>query len=69
MSSKPRSAAEIENSWKSDARWKGITRHYSAGDVVRLRGTRARSSTRSRAWAPNACGGSSRMARCGRSGR
>jgi isocitrate lyase len=38
MSSKPRSANEIEHSWKSDARWKGITRHYSAADVVRLAG-------------------------------
>jgi isocitrate lyase len=38
MSSKPRSANEIELSWKSDARWKGITRHYSAEDVVRLAG-------------------------------
>ena len=38
MSCKPRSANEIELTWKSDARWKGITRHYSAEDVVRLSG-------------------------------
>ncbi len=34
-----RSAAEIQASWKNDARWKGIERPYSAEDVVRLRGT------------------------------
>src|SRR5271165_1099419 len=33
------SAAELTKSWKSDPRWKGITRPYSAEDVVRLRGT------------------------------
>jgi isocitrate lyase len=32
-------AAELERSWKSDPRWKGITRPYTAEDVVRLRGT------------------------------
>ncbi|MGH7741569.1 MAG: isocitrate lyase [Candidatus Eiseniibacteriota bacterium] len=38
MPSQPRTAAEIEQSWKTDPRWKGITRHYSAADVVRLSG-------------------------------
>jgi isocitrate lyase len=38
MSPQPRSAAETENSWKSDARWKGVTRHYGAADVMRLAG-------------------------------
>src|SRR5271167_2511295 len=33
------SAAELERSWKSDPRWKGITRPYTAEYVVRLRGT------------------------------
>src|SRR5271167_1602529 len=33
------SAAELAKSWKSDPRWKGVTRPYSAEDVVRLRGT------------------------------
>jgi isocitrate lyase len=32
-------AAELTQSWKTDPRWKGITRPYSADDVVRLRGT------------------------------
>ncbi len=34
-----RSAAEIQSSWESDARWKGIDRRYSAEDVIRLRGS------------------------------
>ncbi len=33
------SAAELDKSWKSDPRWNGITRPYTAEDVVRLRGT------------------------------
>jgi len=35
----PNAAEEIAASWKTDARWKGITRPYAAKDVVRLRGT------------------------------
>ena len=34
-----RSALEIENAWTQEPRWKGISRHYSAEDVARLRGT------------------------------
>src|SRR5215467_11353418 len=30
---------ELAQSWKYDTRWEGITRPYSAEDVVRLRGT------------------------------
>jgi isocitrate lyase len=33
------SAAAIAKSWKSDPRWRGITRPYKPEDVVRLRGT------------------------------
>jgi isocitrate lyase len=33
------SAEELQKSWDSDPRWKGVTRPYSAEDVVRLRGT------------------------------
>jgi isocitrate lyase len=29
----------LEESWTSDARWKGVTRPYSAADVIRLRGS------------------------------
>ena len=31
-------AAELETSWKTDARWAGVTRDYSAEDVIELRG-------------------------------
>ncbi|MEQ1833521.1 MAG: isocitrate lyase [Candidatus Eisenbacteria bacterium] len=37
--SHPRSAAELKASWDDDARWQGITRRYTAADVVRVRGT------------------------------
>ena len=36
---KPRSAAEIKQGWTADARWQGLTRRYTADDVVRVRGT------------------------------
>ena len=39
MITKPSSAAEITQHWTSDARWHGLTRRYTADDVVRLRGT------------------------------
>ena len=32
-------ATELEANWKGNMRWKGVTRPYSATDVVRLRGT------------------------------
>ena len=32
-------AAQLENEWKTDARWNGIQREYSAEDVIALRGT------------------------------
>ena len=35
----PRTAAQIEQSWADDPRWRGVSRRYTAGDVVRLRGT------------------------------
>src|SRR5690554_6639176 len=33
------SAAELETQWKTDARWSGVTRDYSAEDVIALRGS------------------------------
>ncbi len=33
------SAEELQKSWDSDPRWKGVVRPYSAEEVVRLRGT------------------------------
>ena len=36
---KPRSATEMKQGWAKDARWQGVTRRYTADEVVRLRGT------------------------------
>ncbi|MBB6281690.1 isocitrate lyase [Geobacillus subterraneus] len=30
---------QLEESWKNEERWKGVTRPYSAGDVIKLRGS------------------------------
>ncbi|MBU1589219.1 MAG: isocitrate lyase, partial [Actinobacteria bacterium] len=32
-------AAQLENEWKTDSRWNGIQREYSAEDVIALRGS------------------------------
>src|ERR1051325_2734125 len=32
-------ARDLEKMWSTNARWKGITRPYKAGDVARLRGS------------------------------
>src|SRR5438105_9816630 len=32
-------AQSLENDWRSDPRWQGVTRPYSAEKVLRLRGT------------------------------
>src|SRR5438128_1538119 len=32
-------ALQLVREWETDRRWKGITRSYSAADVVRLRGS------------------------------
>jgi len=37
--SKLPTAEQIQHDWDHNPRWEGITRHYSAEDVVRLRGT------------------------------
>ena len=34
-----RQAEALEREWETDARWKGVERHYSAEDVIRLRGS------------------------------
>src|SRR5438094_1946087 len=39
LKGKARAAMELEDSWKGNLRWKGITRLYNAEDVVRLRGS------------------------------
>ncbi len=37
--SNPRAESQIEHSWKSEPRWRGIERRYTAADVARLRGS------------------------------
>ena len=32
-------AQELQKSWENDARWNGVTRPYSAEDVIKLRGS------------------------------
>src|ERR1041384_1879470 len=32
-------AKELDEHWKKDKRWQGVTRPYAAADVVRLRGS------------------------------
>lgn len=39
MSAIEQQAKELENDWASNPRWAGVTRPYSATDVVRLRGS------------------------------
>ncbi|MCK5363504.1 MAG: isocitrate lyase, partial [Gammaproteobacteria bacterium] len=39
MDGKRETILELDKSWKTDARWKGIDRPYSAADVCRLRGS------------------------------
>ncbi|MFM6988603.1 MAG: isocitrate lyase, partial [Arenimonas sp.] len=39
MNTQTLSAAQLEQHWQTDARWAGITRGYTAAEVVRLRGT------------------------------
>ena len=39
MSTRMQTAEQITQAWTTDPRWAGITRNYSAEDVVRLRGT------------------------------
>ncbi|WP_166876515.1 isocitrate lyase [Salinibacterium sp. ZJ450] len=46
-------AAELETQWKTDARWSGITRNYSAEDVIALRGSVREDRTLARRGAEN----------------
>ena len=39
MTSKLATAEQLRLDWSNNTRWAGITRPYSAEDVVRLRGT------------------------------
>jgi isocitrate lyase len=46
-------AAELETQWKTDARWSGIVRDYSAEDVIALRGSVREDRTLARRGAEN----------------
>jgi len=46
-------AAELETAWKTDARWNGIERSYSADDVIALRGSVREERTLARRGAEN----------------
>ena len=39
MNTQTLNTEQLEQHWQTDARWNGITRGYSADEVVRLRGT------------------------------
>ena len=39
MATRAQQAAALQHDWDSNPRWKGITRSYTADDVVRLRGS------------------------------
>jgi isocitrate lyase len=39
MKSRQEAIAEIQKDWDTNPRWKGVTRNYTAEDVVRLRGS------------------------------
>ncbi|MGJ8721778.1 MAG: isocitrate lyase, partial [Salinibacterium amurskyense] len=46
-------AAELETEWKTDARWNGIEREFSAEDVIALRGSVREDHTLARRGAEN----------------
>lgn len=46
-------AADLERQWKTDSRWNGIRREYSADDVIALRGTVREERTLARRGAEN----------------
>ena len=35
----PKTAAEIQQDWDTNPRWKGVTRNYTAEQVAKLQGT------------------------------
>ena len=39
MATRAQQIAALQNDWDTNPRWKGVTRTYSAEDVVRLRGS------------------------------
>ena len=39
MATREQQIAQLQQDWDSNPRWKGITRNYTAADVVKLRGS------------------------------
>ncbi|SFV08549.1 isocitrate lyase [Pseudoduganella namucuonensis] len=39
MATREQQAAELQKEWDTHPRWNGVTRSYTADDVVRLRGS------------------------------
>lgn len=52
---KPRTAAEIQQDWDTNPRWKGITRDYTAAQVEELQGSVVEENTLARRGAES-CG-------------
>ena len=46
---------DLEESWRSDPRWDGVVRPYSAEEVLKLRGNLRIEYTLAK-WAPSVCG-------------
>ncbi|MBK5238985.1 MAG: hypothetical protein JJE28_07745, partial [Actinomycetales bacterium] len=46
-------AAQLQHEWDTDPRWDGITRDYTAEEVIRLRGSIIEESTLARRGAEN----------------
>ena len=51
--SQTQTAEQLETEWKTDARWSGIVREYSAEDVIALRGSVREEHTLARRGAEN----------------
>ena len=39
MATREQQISELQQDWETNPRWKGVTRNYTAADVVRLRGS------------------------------
>jgi isocitrate lyase len=55
MATREQQIAALQKDWDTNPRWKGVTRNYTAEDVVRLRGSVQIEHTLARA-APKSCG-------------
>ena len=64
---KPKSADQIQLDWDTNPRWKGITRTYTAADVVALQGTVVEEHTLARRGALRPVAGWTRTTGCANS--